>query len=167
MRETEERKNKCKKNKKKLKEKDSYQKYKLPAKGTKLYHLLHPHLRDIWDCGWIPRRRETTSRAEGLWAAPQLCWGVRGNTNETHLRRKSRGRRDVRISSIPAIICLVPAVVMPLPWDERETDWGTFGPGCCSAPWNCVTFTSFPVHALPCQQGGKCSYLLVFLPSCK
>lgn len=30
------------KNEKVLEEKDSYQKYKLPAKGTKLYHLLHP-----------------------------------------------------------------------------------------------------------------------------
>lgn len=58
-----------------LKEKDSYQKYKLPAKETKLYHLLHPeqYFGDIWDCGWIPRGCETTNRAGGLQAAPQLC----------------------------------------------------------------------------------------------
>ena len=42
--------------------------------------------------------------------------------------------------------------------------WGDFGQGWRFAPCNRVTFTSSPVHALPCQRGGKCSSSLVILP---
>ena len=44
--------------------------------------------------------------------------------------------------------------------------WGDFRQGWYSAPCHHVTFTFSPIHALPCQQGGNFSSLLVFLTGC-
>lgn len=45
-----------------------------------------------------------------------------------------------------------------------HTGWSDFRQGWHFDPCNRFTFTSSPIHALSCQQGGKYSSLLVFLP---
>lgn len=124
---------------------------------------------------WLDSRGcKTRSRAGGLQAPPQLCWDTWRNRGEIWLQRNSRGRKDARISSIPAIMCsCTTSGDTSALWSAGEattithTGWGNLGQGWCFAPCNHVTCTSSAIHTLLCQGEGKCSSLLVFLPSHK
>lgn len=123
---------------------------------------------------WLDSRGcKTTSRAGGLQAPLQLCWDTWGNRDETWLQRNSRGREDVRISSIPAIMCLAPPVVTLLPCEGLERQPQLFTQsgailGRDGALHLAITLQAPPLPStLLCQGGGKCSSSLVFLPSHK
>lgn len=83
-------------NKRMIKEKDSYQKYKVPEKKAKLYHLLHPekYPGDCCDCGGIPGSCQVHEQSWGFVGdcLPLLSyiWKHRRSMTEEEQQRQER-----------------------------------------------------------------------------